>query len=130
MLIRALYERATGPVPGARIKTMFNNSRPPFRPACTGLEGQPFMNETLHARRTARHAWLAVAVAAGAVAAVAGRVHVSATDSGYHRVDNWPQVPPSMPMGFVSWVAFDAHDTAFVFRRCPVKCADGSHPAG
>jgi peptidylamidoglycolate lyase len=33
-------------------------------------------------------------------------------------------------MGFVSWIALDSRGVMYVFRRCPVKCADGTHPAG
>jgi len=32
-------------------------------------------------------------------------------------------------MGFVSWVDLDAKGLAYVFRRCPIKCSDGPHPA-
>jgi streptogramin lyase len=31
-------------------------------------------------------------------------------------------------MGFVSWIGVDAKGLMYVFRRCPIKCAEGSHP--
>jgi DNA-binding beta-propeller fold protein YncE len=52
----------------------------------------------------------------------------TAAAESYTQVKGWPQVPSSVPMGFVSWVATDADGQMYVFRRCPVKCSDGPHP--
>ncbi len=51
-----------------------------------------------------------------------------AADNSYHLVTGWLKAPPSVPLGFVSWVEVDATGMAYVFRRCPIKCSDNPHP--
>jgi DNA-binding beta-propeller fold protein YncE len=65
-----------------------------------------------------------------AVAAMAWAPAAAEPSGTYTLVDGWPQVSSTLPMGFVSWVALDSQSSAFVFRRCPVRCSDGTHPAG
>lgn len=52
----------------------------------------------------------------------------AAGSSSYQLVNGWPSVPASVPMGFISWMAADDTGRTYVFRRCPMKCADGPHP--
>jgi DNA-binding beta-propeller fold protein YncE len=74
-------------------------------------------------------AWLVSVAFAAALAVAIGHQPVSAASS-YKVVEGWPQVPASVPMGFISWVGLDSKGLAYVFRRCPTKCSDGAHPAG
>ena len=43
----------------------------------------------------------------------------------YHLVADWPHPPSGQPLGIISWIDFDTHGTAYVFRRC---AACGQHP--
>jgi DNA-binding beta-propeller fold protein YncE len=53
---------------------------------------------------------------------------LAAAASTFTRVEGWPQVPSSVPMGFISWVDVDPSGLVYVFRRCPIKCSDNPHP--
>jgi peptidylamidoglycolate lyase len=72
--------------------------------------------------------WLVLAIAIAAMLPFGG-ARTSAAGSSFQLVSGWPQVPASVPMGFISWVAADSKGLAYVFRRCPVKCSDGPHPS-
>jgi DNA-binding beta-propeller fold protein YncE len=77
--------------------------------------------------------WSACFVFATVVVGVSARIdggRVAAAGGSYRLVEGWLQVPATVPMGFVSWVDVDPNGLAYVFRRCPVKCSDGPHPAG
>lgn len=71
-----------------------------------------------------------VTVAALVITAVALAIpnNPSAAGPTYAQVQGWPQVPASITMGFVSWIDVDASGVMYLFRRCPIKCSDGSHP--
>jgi peptidylamidoglycolate lyase len=88
------------------------------------------MNSRLHARGVAFRGGVAGAVLVGALVTIAIQNHVGAAAGGYRLVEAWPQTPPSLTMGFVSWMAVDSRGAMYVFRRCPLKCSDGTHPAG
>lgn len=78
------------------------------------------------------HALLATICVAAVVggAAVAASRQASPPSRPYRLVGGWPQVPASVPMGWVSWVDVDSKGLMYVFRRCPVQCSNGTHPAG
>jgi peptidylamidoglycolate lyase len=83
------------------------------------------------ARTTSHQLWrlslaLALVLAVGTLVLVNGRGVAAATT--HKLVQGWPQVPSSVPMGFVSWMDVDAKGVMYVFRRCPVKCSDSPHP--
>jgi streptogramin lyase len=82
-------------------------------------------------RRPGFNCCVSFVVAVLALAAVVsfahpGRLLIAA--STYKEAKGWAQVPSSVPMGFVSWIAVDSKGVSYFFRRCPVKCADGPHP--
>jgi DNA-binding beta-propeller fold protein YncE len=61
-----------------------------------------------------------VSMAAAAVAVLLSGVSqpvVKAADSAWHRVENWPQMPPGLKFGTVSGVAVDKKGVVYVFER-------------
>ena len=76
-------------------------------------------------------AWLVSTTVVASVITIAAGRQASTAGAPYRLVDDWPQVPASVTaMGWVSWVDADPAGLLYVFRRCPVKCSDGNHPAG
>jgi DNA-binding beta-propeller fold protein YncE len=61
-----------------------------------------------------------------AVSALPARGQEASKPSGaYHLVADWPHPPSGQPLGIISWISFDSHGIAYVFRRC---AACGQHP--
>jgi len=83
-----------------------------------------------------RYRWHRIVTGLVFVAAVASVTGVTASrqrptaGAPYRLVDGWPQALASVPMGWVSWVDVDSIGLMYVFRRCPVQCSNGTHPAG
>ena len=88
------------------------------------------MNSPLHARGVIFRGCVVVATVIAVLINTASQHRVAAAAAGYRLVDAWPQTPSSLTMGFVSWIAIDSPGMMYVFRRCPLKCSDGTHPAG
>ncbi len=78
---------------------------------------------------TRRRHWL-FALAVSTAMLAGSHTKLSSAANSYRLVDAWPEVRPDLPMGFVSWADLDSQGTLLVFRRCPIKCSDGTHPAG
>ncbi len=71
-----------------------------------------------------------VAIVAVGVSIVAASRQLPVPGSSYRLLVGWPQVPASVSMGWVSWLDVDSTGLLYVFRRCPIQCSNGTHPAG
>ena len=65
---------------------------------------------------------------AAAATATLPETRLSAADRPFALVDAWPEKLDSVPMAFPTCMATDAKGMLYLFRRCPIKCADRPHP--